>query len=104
MSNNFKSVVNEALEKDFLNISKLKSELKTTFKQLDMSNEGFGVYLSYMWHSSLPCFDTINITAEKNGESAILKKCYWKGQPMPCSAIFKKVRLYFIQFYYFRSI
>jgi hypothetical protein len=91
ISESFESFINEALNPNSSNIFQLKTEMKNTFKQLDMSKEGFGAYLTLMWHSSLPCFDTINITAERNGDSAILKKCYWKGQPMPCSAIFKKV-------------
>ncbi len=74
------------------NISKSKLELKDTFELLNMSDKGFAAYLSFLWHSSLPCFDIANITAEKNGDTALLKKCYWKGQLMPCSAIFKKVR------------
>jgi hypothetical protein len=92
ISKSFESIFDEALNPKSSNISQLKSEMKNTFKQLDMSNHGFGTYLSFMWHSSLPCFDIVNITAEKKGDSAILNMCYWKGQPMPCSAIFKKVK------------
>ncbi len=59
-----------------------------------MSDRGFEAYFSFLWHSSLPCFDIVNITAERDGETAILKKCLWKGLLLPCSAIFKKVRKY----------
>ncbi len=61
------------------------------FKRLNMSDSGFKTYFSFLWHSSLPCFDIPNITGERDGETAILKKCLWKGQLLPCSAIFKKV-------------
>jgi hypothetical protein len=61
-----------------------------------MSDRGFQTYFSFLWYSSLPCFDIANITAERDGETAILKQCIWKGQLLPCSAIFKKVKKYFI--------
>lgn len=94
-SDNFESIVNEAHNPNSSNISQLRSEMKATFKQLDMSKDGFGAYFSFLWHSSLPCFDIANITAEKNGDTAVLKRCYWKGQKLPCSAIFQKVNKYF---------
>jgi len=87
---NFESIIKAALEGS-LNISHKKSRMQANFRQLNMSKEGFGAYFSFLWYSSLPCFDVTNITAERNGDSALLKKCWWKGQPIPCSTIFKKV-------------
>ena len=92
-NSSFESFVSEAYDNSS-NISQLKLILKDTFKQLNMSDKGFAAYFSFLWHSSLPCFDIANITAEQNGDTAILKKCYWKGQLIPCSAIFKKVTKY----------
>jgi hypothetical protein len=89
-SNNFESMIEATLE-GFSNISQKKIEIQSNFKQLNMSMEGFRAYFSFLWYSSLPCFDVTNITAEQNGDSAVIKKCWWKGQPIPCSSIFKKV-------------
>jgi hypothetical protein len=46
--------------------------------------------MATLWHSSLPCFDTVNMTAARNGERAMIKSCTWKGYEVPCSAIFQK--------------
>jgi hypothetical protein len=43
---------------------------------------------SLLWYMRLPCFDIKGLTAEKNGDSALLKDCTWKGLPVACSAIF----------------
>ena len=42
-----------------------------------------------MWYSQLPCFDVQGITSSSAGESAMVKRCYWKGQRVNCAAIFK---------------
>ena len=41
-----------------------------------------------LWYSSIPCFDVQGVTAQKNGERAMLKYCEWKGMPISCAAIF----------------
>ena len=53
-------------------------DMKATFKTM----------FSVLWYLKLPCFDIEGQTAEKNGDSAILKDCTWKGLSVPCSAIF----------------
>jgi len=41
-----------------------------------------------LWYSRLPCFDVIGVTAQTNGEKALLKYCEWRGMPISCAAIF----------------
>ena len=53
---NFESLINAALEGSS-NISQTKLEMQSNFKKLNMSNEGFRAYFSFLWYSSLPCFD-----------------------------------------------
>ena len=64
--------------------------LRSFFNQIDMK-ASYHAWLSSLWHSSLPCSDTKNITASWDGERAMIKWCSWKGKMLPCSAIFTKV-------------
>jgi hypothetical protein len=32
----------------------------------------------------------VGMSARNDGDSALLKKCFWKGLPISCSAIFEK--------------
>ena len=67
---------------------------KQMFKKAHNStdqNLALQAYLSILWYSRLPCIDIGGISSEINGEKAMLKFCMWKGQAIPCSAIFKKV-------------
>jgi len=52
------------------------------------SREAYKTIFQNLWYSSLPCFDVIGVTAQKNGERALLKYCEWKGLPISCAAIF----------------
>ena len=71
-------------------LAQKKAEIKSVFQKLDLSTY-FEKYFSLLWYSSLPCFDVQNYTSQKNGDTALLKMCVWKGVHIPCSAIFKKV-------------
>jgi hypothetical protein len=51
---------------------------KDLFKRLDLS-KAFTAYFSSLWYSTLPCYDIQGMSALKNGDSALLKKCLWKG-------------------------
>ena len=87
----FENIISEQLENSTLSIRNFsKTDLIATFKKLNLV-KGFDQYFSFLWFSSLPCFDIKDFTAEKNGESSILKSCYWKSTPIPCSAIFRKI-------------
>ena len=44
-----------------------------------------------LWYSNLPCFDVHGVTSEVPDEKSILKACYWKGNSIPCAAIFYPV-------------
>jgi hypothetical protein len=88
--NNFGALISEALHNSS-NVSTDKLKLQSTFKKFIMSEKVFYAYFSFLWFSSLPCFDIANFTAESEGDSALLKKCNWKDHAVPCSAIFKRV-------------
>ena len=47
--------------------------------------------MSVVWYTRLPCFDTYGISSEEQMESSFLKRCIWKGEVIPCSAIFKSI-------------
>ncbi len=94
--NNFETLISDAVEYT-ANFSEEKLNLQSTFSKLNMSEKVFSSYFSFLWYSSLPCFDIANLTAEQEGDSAMLKKCYWKDHLIPCSAIFKKVSESIIQ-------
>ena len=92
---NMRSATNsDSLLSDFLKgrsqKSPYKALAKSIFEKVDLSAY-FERYFYTMWFSRLPCFDVQNYTAETNGDTSILKKCFWKAMPIPCSAIFKKV-------------
>ena len=53
--------------------------------------QNFEAYFTMLWYSSLPCSDVKGITSELAGETASLKSCWWKGVPIACTLIFKKV-------------
>ena len=57
------------------------------FGSLDMK-EAYGNLFEILWYSQLPCFDVRNITSEAADEMSLIKRCYWKGRKISCSAIF----------------
>lgn len=72
------------------NLQLYKSTFQYIFYLMNMT-KSYKSWLSQLWHSSLPCFDTKNVTAAWDGERSLLKLCKWKGKTVPCSAIFNKV-------------
>ena len=44
-----------------------------------------------MFNSRLPCFDVDGVTSHFDGEKSMLKFCQWRGEQVPCSAIFTTV-------------
>ena len=94
MFQNFESQLDSFLDGSFEespeSLAQRKSEAKLAYQTLNLSTD-FEKYFSLMWFSSLPCFDVQKYSAKNNGDTSILKKCFWKGVPLPCSAIFKKV-------------
>ena len=41
-----------------------------------------------LWYSQMPCFDVKGLTSIAKDEVSFLKKCFWKENPISCSAIF----------------
>ena len=68
-------------------VTQKKTAYKGMMLRLDQSNS-FRALFSNLWYASLPCYDVKNVTANSNGERAVLKYCEWKGAPISCAAIF----------------
>jgi hypothetical protein len=65
----------------FTNLAKsviLRIDLQASYKNI----------FSFLWYSSLPCFDLNGITSLVPGERSLLKACHWRGTKMPCAALF----------------
>lgn len=75
-------------------LDQARSQYKQVFRKLDL-NQSYSGLFQLLWYSHLPCFDIkeISILSKEFGEefegSALLKECRWKGNNIPCSAIFK---------------
>jgi len=67
-----------------------KSNMLNIFNNINQTI-AFEALMSALWYSRLPCFDVNGITSSEMGEKSILKTCTWKGKPILCSSIFKKV-------------
>ena len=63
------------------------TKYKSNFVKLNKTSS-FPVMFSSLWYSTLPCFDVQNLTSQHEGEKSLLRYCEWKGEPIPCSAIF----------------
>jgi len=72
------------------NVLNLQENIRRIFKEIDFK-ASYESWMTNLWQSSLPCFDTVNVTAAYNGERSLIKACWWKGKSIPCSAIFTKV-------------
>jgi len=64
------------------------NEIENQTQNLDFG-KSFKSLMSALWYSRLPCYDVKDMTAQNDGEKSILKICIWKGELIPCSAIFK---------------
>ena len=62
-------------------------EVRNLLGSVDLT-AAFQMAFTSLWNAKLPCFDTVGMTADVEGERAILKRCTWKGKNLPCSAIF----------------
>ena len=60
---------------------------KSNFLKLNKT-KGLPTLFSALWYSTLPCFDVKDLTSQDEGEKSILRYCQWKGEEIPCSAIF----------------
>jgi hypothetical protein len=66
-------------------IQQKQNYIANIFTQLKIS-QSFQNMFSILWHAKTPCFDLGNSNLEKT----FLKDCKWKGQTVPCSAIFSQ--------------
>ena len=64
-----------------------KVQFEKDFGGLDLK-KSFSNLVELLWYSQLPCFDLQNITSKNPDEMSLLKRCYWKGEPISCSSIF----------------
>jgi hypothetical protein len=67
---------NASLTDEINKFNKMFSRLNQTI--------AFPALLQSLWYSTLPCYDVKGISADKDGEMAILKYCEWKGMQVPC--------------------
>ena len=75
---------------DFLEAVEAKrSEFKKIFSSLD-SRASYPALFSILWYSTLPCYDVKDVTSSFVWEKSLIKHCTWKGELVPCSAIFTK--------------
>jgi hypothetical protein len=80
------------LDPRFLNYRKQslnnkRLELTSMMRRLDQTSS-YHSFFKNLWYSTLPCFDVIGVTAQREGESALLKYCEWKGMPGVISSTF----------------
>ena len=59
------------------------------FGSLDMENSYLPLF-ELLWYSQMPCVDVKGITSERKDEISFIKRCFWKGDPISCNAIFQK--------------
>ena len=59
--------------------------------QSDRSERVYKMSMTLLWFTNMPCSDIRNVTSEIGSEKSVVKSCKWKGRPINCSAIFKKV-------------
>ncbi len=70
------------------NIIKRTNDILTTFSHVNMTAAYKNIF-SALWYTGLPCFDLKDLSSKEQGVRSILRYCEWKGQRIPCSAIFQ---------------
>lgn len=87
----FQIFFDKLMQKDFQEFG--KPFLDTFYSNLRKTNlsEIFPSLISHLWHSKLPCFDKIGITALEDNDSSFIKNCNWKHISIPCASIFTMV-------------
>ena len=84
----FEQMLNSTLRIEYeKNADRMITIQKSIFAKLNKT-AGLPALFSSLWYSTLPCFDVKNLTSEAEGEKSLLRYCEWKGEPIPCSAIF----------------
>ena len=73
-----------------MQVQEVRKFVKKAFGKLNFS-ASYEAWMNNLWQSSMPCYDTINITASYVGERSLVKRCSWKDVRIPCSAVITKV-------------
>ena len=53
-------------------------------------DKSYEALFELLWYSQMPCFDVRGLTSEAKDEISFLKRCFWKNNPINCSAIFQQ--------------
>lgn len=82
-------VLNPARKRDIHEaLVEMRRDIKKEFRKLRMKGDVYKKLFEILWYSPLPCFDVEGITSDDMDQRSMLKRCYWKGKKLPCSAIF----------------
>ena len=53
-------------------------------------DKSYGALFELLWYGQMPCFDVKGLTSKAKDELSFLKRCYWKGKLISCTAIFQQ--------------
>ena len=60
-----------------------------SFGSLDM-DKSYEAMFELLWYSQMPCFDVKGLTSQAKDQISFLKRCFWKNNPINCTAIFQQ--------------
>ena len=69
-------------------VIKRTNEVLASLSHINMKAAYKNIF-SALWYTSLPCFDLKDLSTNYTAGRSILRHCEWKGQIIPCSAIFQ---------------
>ena len=67
---------------------KVQKKYRKAFNQMNLTASYPSIF-QLLWHSINPCFDIKGWTSEYKDQKSTIKRCFWKGLEVSCSAIFK---------------
>jgi hypothetical protein len=77
------------LEEQLNRIQLKKNKITDMLNRLQIS-QSFQNIFSLLWHAKTPCFVVEGKGTKRTSAKPILSNCKWKGQDVPCSAIFSQ--------------
>ena len=69
-------------------ILEAKKDYADNFGDVDLQ-KAYDSLFEILWYSQLPCYDVKDVTSNARDQMSIIKRCFWKGRPISCPAIFK---------------
>lgn len=66
-----------------------KRKYRENFGSIDIKKSYENLF-EVLWYSQLPCYDIKDITSSVKDQMSVIKRCFWKGMDVNCSAIFQK--------------